>query len=74
MCNFLIGGKTEGSRSLALHLFDHNSLFRPLVPGPLSVLRRNSIPPCVLAAGSSSNHRNHLNLHSKREDSAWPQP
>jgi hypothetical protein len=73
MCNFLIGGKTGASRSLAAYLSDHNSLSRPMFPRPLSVLRRNPIPPCVFAAGSSSNHHNHFNLHSKREDFAWPQ-
>jgi hypothetical protein len=32
MCNFLIGGKTGASRSLAAYLSDHNSLSRPIVP------------------------------------------
>ena len=58
-----IGGKTGASRSLAVHLFDHNSLCR----------RLRSIPPCVVSAGSSSNRRSHFNLHSERKDFAWPQ-
>jgi hypothetical protein len=60
MCNFLIGGKTGVIRSLAAHLFDRNSLG----PGPLPVRCFHSIPPCVVRAGSSSNLRNHFNLHS----------
>ena len=58
MYDFLIGGKTGASRSLAVELFDHNSLCRR--------------PPCFLSAGSSSNRRNHFKLHSNRKDFAWP--
>ena len=61
MCNFLIGGKTGASRSLAVDLFDRNSLCRHL----------RSIPPCVVGAGSSSNRRDHFKLHSERKDFAW---
>ncbi len=65
MYDFLIGGKTGVSPSLAVYLFDHNSLCR----------HRRSIPPCVVGAGSSSNRRNHFKfkLHSERKDFAWPQ-
>jgi hypothetical protein len=60
MYDFLIGGKTGASRSLAVDLFDHNSLCRWRLP----VRQLDSIPPCVVGAGSSSNRRNHFKLHS----------
>jgi hypothetical protein len=67
MCNFLIGGKTGASRSLAVYVFDRNSLcHRPFLVRPL-----DSIPPCVFGAGSSSNRGNRFKSHSK--DFAWPQ-
>ena len=61
MYDFLIGGKTGASRSLAVGLFDHNPLCR----------RLRSMQPCVVGAGSSSNPRNHFKLHSERKDFAW---
>ena len=54
MYDFLIGGNTRASRSLAVHVFDRNSLCR----------RLHSIPPSVFGAGSSSNGLNHSKLHS----------
>jgi hypothetical protein len=68
MCNFLIGGRTGAGRSLAVYLFDPNSLCRQ----PSLVRHLDSIRPCVVSAASSSNHGNHFDLHSKREDFAWP--
>ena len=60
MYDFLIGGKTGASRSLAVYLFDHNSLCsRPLPARNLQSVRR-----CVVSAVSSSNRRNHFKLHS----------
>jgi hypothetical protein len=57
MYDFLIGGKTGASPSLAVDLFDHNSSCRR--------------PLCVVSAVSSSNRINHSNLQSKRKDFAW---
>jgi hypothetical protein len=69
MYDFLIGGKAAASRSLAVYLFDHNSLRRQ--PSPVRHL--HSTDPCVVGAGSSSNRLSHSNLHSERKDFAWPQ-
>jgi hypothetical protein len=59
MYDFLIGGKTGASRSLVVRLFDHNSLSS----WPTPVHHPDSIPLCFVGAGSSSNRRNHFNLH-----------
>jgi hypothetical protein len=64
MCNFLIGGKTGASRSLAVDLFDRNSPLKQCARRPSGVRRLRSIPPCVVCAGLSSNRHNHIKLHS----------
>jgi hypothetical protein len=71
MYDFLIGGKTGASRSLAVHVFDRNSPLKQCARRPLPVRHPDSIPPCVFGAGSSSNGLSHFKLHSNREDLAW---
>ena len=63
MYDFLIGGKTEASRSLAVDLFDHNSLCRHLrsMPGASSAQDRHLIglatPACTQNERISHGHR-----------------
>jgi hypothetical protein len=64
MYDFLIGGKTGASRSLAVYLSDRNSSLKQCARRPLPVRHLHSIPPCVFGAGSSSNRDNHFKLHS----------
>ena len=64
MCNFLIGGKTGVSRSLAVHVFDRNSPLKQCARRPSGVRQLDSMPPCVFGAASSSNRHNRFKLHS----------
>jgi hypothetical protein len=64
MYNFLIGGKTGASRSLAAHVFDRNSPLKQCARRPSGVSHLDSIPPCVFGAGSSSNRFNQFKSHS----------
>ena len=63
MYDFLIGGKTGASRSLAVYLFDHNSLCRHLrsMPGASLAQDRHLIdvttPACTQNERISHGHR-----------------